>query len=183
MLLRQYKYDVNCFRSAESFLASADVQGCGCLLTDLKMPGMSGADLIDNVRKTYPHLSIIVVSGEANVSLAVKVMESGAITLLEKPYSPNALLQAIEKALDQSHQRSREAAFIEDIRRRLITLSDEEREVMDHLLRGYSNKQVVKELQMSSRTMDRRRKSLLLKMGVSTIPELATLVGRLPPPE
>ncbi len=177
-LLESCGYSVACFESAEDFLAKVSASERGCVITDLRMPGMRGEELLRRVRDALPLLSVVVVTGAADVSLAVRVMEDGAVTLLEKPYAPEALIAAVEKALQRANEQLKATTLRNDVSSRLSLLSDEERAVMECMLQGYPNKRISSELQLSLRTVDRRRSSVMQKMQAASLPELATLLGR-----
>jgi two-component system, LuxR family, response regulator FixJ len=168
------QFSVSCFESAEAFLEKTPSDAQGCLLMDLVMPGMGGIELQAHVQAHYPGLAIVVVSGAADVSTAVKVMHNGAITLLEKPFQVHQLTLAIQQALNRSEQRSQRLAVSADLGRRLSKLSQEEQHVMKYMVRGVSNKQAAKELDIGARTLDRRRAAVLDKMHVDSVAELAS---------
>jgi two-component system response regulator FixJ len=178
-LLESQGYSVVGFQSAEAFLASVSSDAVGCVITDLKMPGMNGHRLQQHLLTTHPALTVIVISGAADVATAVKVMESGAITLLEKPFVPQALIAAVQKAVEQSEHKHQEFLAVAPVRARLATLTDDERQVMKLMVQGFPNKRIVMDLHLSPRTVDRRRATILAKMGVTSVPELAALVSRI----
>lgn len=176
-VLGQHGYQVECFSSAEQFLSQVALDEPGCVVTDLQMPGMDGVELQRQLLERGSLLSAVIVTGVADVATAVKLMERGAVTLLEKPYDHLALLQAVEHGLvssfDRWHQRQREKS----IQEKLATLTDDETKVLSHMLTGEANKAVARALEMSMRTVDRRRQAVLKKMGVHSVPELALLLG------
>jgi two-component system, LuxR family, response regulator FixJ len=176
-LLSAHNYQVQCFSSAEQFLREVTTNRRGCVITDVAMPGMSGVDLVRRLHESKSALSIVVVTGVATVPMAVSLMEFGAITLLEKPYDTEQLLKAVERGLTLSGQHCEQTQREQDIQRRLSQLSDEERNVMDRLLADKPNKAISAELHLSLRTVDRRRQSVLEKLGVGSVPELALMLG------
>lgn len=176
-VLEEFGFRVREFATAEEFLAGYEPHAAGCLITDLDMPGMGGMELHRRLHESDADLSVVVVTGVAEVSDAIEVMERGAITLLQKPYEVPDLISAIHKGLRQSdrkHQRRRQCL---DVERRLQSLTDEERQVMDLMVAGAPNKAISLGLSMSMRTVDRRRKAVLDKMGVETLMELVALLA------
>jgi FixJ family two-component response regulator len=183
-LLSQHGYEVRCYMSAGQFLAEAPVDSPGCVITDVQMPGISGMELQQRLLAAKSLLSVIVVTGVADVPTAVALMESGAVTLLEKPYDHNDMLSAVERGLTASRERWEQWQEEQYALERLATLTDDERHVMKCMLAGQPNKAIASRLDLSMRTVDRRRQAVLEKMGVTTVPELALLLGttRLSPP-
>jgi two-component system response regulator FixJ len=178
-LLQAHGFQVQCYSSAEHFLSEVAMNHRGVVITDVAMPGMSGVDLVRRLHEAKSPLSIVVVTGVANVPMAVSLMEYGAITLLEKPYDTERLLAAVNRGLTISGQQCEQWQREQEIQRRLSQLSDEERSVMDRLLADKPNKAISAELHLSLRTVDRRRQSVLEKLGVDSVPEMALMLGPL----
>ena len=178
-LLGAHNHEVQCFASAEQFLKEVPTNRRGCVITDVAMPGMSGVDLVRRLHEIKSPLSIVVVTGVATVPMAVTLMEYGAVTLLQKPYDADQLLQAVARGLDQSGQQCEQTQREQEIQRRLNQLTDEEKNVMDRLLADKPNKAISAELHLSLRTVDRRRQSVLEKLGVGSVPEMALMLGPL----
>lgn len=178
-LLSAHNYEVQCYSSAEQFLRDVSPNRRGCVITDVAMPGMSGVDLVRRLHEVKSPLSIVVVTGVATVPMAVSLMAFGAITLLEKPYDSQQLLEAVERGLTISGKQCEQSQREQDIQRRLNQLTDEERNVMDRLLADKPNKAISAELHLSLRTVDRRRQSVLEKLGVGSVPEMALMIGPL----
>jgi two-component system, LuxR family, response regulator FixJ len=176
-MLKQHGYAARCFSSAAVFLAEAPLDRPGCVITDVQMPEINGIELQQRLLDANSPLSVVVVTGVADVPMAVSLMESGAITLLEKPYNHHDLLRAVERGLAASHRRSEHQAIECQAHDRLAALTEEERNVLDCMLAGHPNKMIAHRLDMSMRTVDRRRHAVLEKMGVKSAPELALLVG------
>ncbi|MDA0282881.1 MAG: response regulator [Planctomycetota bacterium] len=175
-LLRAAGLTVDAYRSAESFLSVITQRTAGCVITDLKLAGMSGLDLQRELVASHSPLPLIVVSGYADVQTAVQLMENGAVTLLQKPYDAQELLSAVHRALDQfQYDRDRDAE-IRSIQKRLNSLTLGEMSVLELLVKGRPNKAISTQLEISMRTVDRRRSIVLEKMQVASAPELARLV-------
>jgi two-component system response regulator FixJ len=164
------------YPSAETFLGEFDAARPGCLVVDYKMPGMNGLDLQESLAARASRLPVIVVTGYADVPMTVRAMESGALTLLEKPCSSDLLLGKIRVALVRNAQIRRLSADQEEANRRLAGITTEERAVLELLIAGKGNKQVAAELNIGLRTAELRRARLLEKAGVESIPELIQLV-------
>ena len=178
-LLQAHGFQVQCYSSAEHFLSEVAMNRRGCVVTDVAMPGMSGVDLVRRLHEAKSPLSIVVVTGVANVPMAVSLMEYGAVTLLEKPYDSDRLLAAVNRGLTISGQQCEQWQREQEVQRRLSQLTDEERSVMDRLLADKPNKAISAELNLSLRTVDRRRQSVLEKLGVDSVPEMALMLGPL----
>jgi FixJ family two-component response regulator len=169
------------FTSAERFLAEVDLAGEGCLITDVQMPGLGGVELQQRLRDENSPLSVVVVSGAVDVPTAVRLMEDGALTLLQKPYAMRDLLSAVQRALVASAARSHDRHESQCVMERYARLSNEERDVLRLMLDGAPNKMIASQLVMSSRTLDRRRHAVLEKMQVESPAQLAQLIAKLPP--
>lgn len=176
-LLATNGFDVRSFESTKVFLDQIDIDTVGCLVTDLRMPGMDGAQLQRVLLLARSSLAVIVVTAHADVPLAVDLMHRGAVTVLEKPYNPPALVNAVRKALRQSREMHRQVRRVREIEERLAQLADQEREIMDGMIAGKPIKTVSHELEISMRTVDRRRAKVLMKMQVASIGELGALLA------
>jgi len=164
------------FSSAEAFMNSLTPHSAGCVVTDLKLSGMSGLDLQRKLVASNSTLPLIVVSGHANVSTTVEIMKNGAITLLQKPYAANKFLDAVRRGLDQFVENRERTTEINSIQERLASLLEGEMDVLELMIAGQPNKVISTELEISMRTVDRRRSIVLEKMQVASAPELARLV-------
>lgn len=177
-VLAELNCDTHCYPSAEQFLTEAATDRPGCLVTDLQMPGINGLELQQHLVQSKSPLSIIVVTGVANVSTAVNLMKWGAVMLLEKPYEPADLLRAVREALETSHQRWQREQSQQSVQQCLSQLTDEERQIMEAMLANKTNKSIATQLNLSMRTMDRRRSAILETMRVKSVAELATILSR-----
>jgi FixJ family two-component response regulator len=176
-MLNQHGYSCRCYLAADEFLRDAPRDQPGCVITDLQMPEISGVELQKRLLADESPLSVVVVTGVADVPTTVALMERGAVTLLEKPYNHDDLVHAVERGLEVSRLRWLEKQNRQSVVDRLATLSEDERRVMECMLTGQPNKAVAHRLELSMRTVDRRRQAVLEKMGVRTAPELALLLG------
>jgi two-component system response regulator FixJ len=176
-LLSAHGYAQRLFPSAEEFLQSYDAQQPGCLITDLQLGGMSGAELQERLLADGSEMPIIVLTGHACVQMAVQLMERGAWKVLLKPCDPDQLLIAVKGGLARDRELRERRRRRGDVRLRLDTLSEEERQVLDAMLADLPNKAIAEQLGLSRRTVDRRRRSVLDKMRATSVPELATLLA------
>src|SRR5262249_24643706 len=146
-------------------------------ISDVQMPEIDGVELLRRLKEEESPLSVIVVTGVADVPTAVRLMEIGATTLLEKPYDQRELLHAVERAVMESERRWQKQTQARTVRERLSSLLPEERSVMDLMLKDAPSKAISAALALSGRTVDRRRQQVLDKMHVRSLTELATLMG------
>jgi FixJ family two-component response regulator len=162
--------------SAEEFLDVYDDHRPGCLVLDLRLPGMDGLELMEACRQRDMRVQVIMISGHGEVSMAVEAMRSGAIDFLEKPYRADELRERILEAvrLDAAYRQQR--ADRQAIQARMDSLTSGEREVLDLMVAGKSNKQIVTDLKISLRTVHSRRAAILDKLHVGSRAELLQLV-------
>jgi FixJ family two-component response regulator len=174
-LVRSLGLRAEAYCSAEEFLAHY-TPGCpGCLVTDIRMSGMSGLDLQDRLIEKGIRLPVIVLTAYPRTRSTVHAMKAGALTLLEKPYDEEELWDAIRKALAQEAAGRAEARRRQDIQKRAALLTPAERNVMDLIIQGKPNKVIAKQLRMSIRTIEGRRHEVFTKMGVESVAELVRL--------
>lgn len=164
------------FSSAEGFLKFDITNANGCLIVDIRLPGMSGLELQAALRDRSCDLPVIIISGHADVSLAVEAMRLGALTVLEKPFALDRLRIHIQEALEIHHTRRAAAQLRNQARDRLTTLTPREREVLDLVGRGQTNKQIAAQLHLTLRAIEDRRSRLMRRVGVTSLAELLALV-------
>lgn len=168
---------VKAFTSAQDFLNQYNPQQHGCLLLDVRMPGISGPELQAKlIEQGTPTLPIIFISGHGDVPLAVRVMKAGAIEFLTKPYNDQFLLDSINKALriDKANREKRQESA--QARAKFALLSPREVQVLQGIVAGKPNKVISAELNISLKTVEAHRASVMKKMGVKSVPELVKLV-------
>jgi len=170
-------FEPQCYLSGQQFFEDASLNEAGCVITDLQMPGIDGARLQQHLNEMQSPLSVIVLSGAADVPTAVNAMRKGAYTLLEKPYSSKDLVASVESALEASELHYQKQQLEKRVRALIATLSDEEKLVLKKMLEGVPNKNIASVMDIGMRTVDRRRQAVFTKMGVGTIAELATLLN------
>lgn len=174
-LLETAKIDVKTYESAIAFLTTvADVR-TGCIITDVRMPEMSGIDLLRKLRELKIGIPVIVVTGHADVPLAVEAMKFGAADFLEKPFDDEILLAAVRSALGRQDNEDKRQAERVVIDSRLAALSNRERDVLEGLVRGLANKQIAFDLGISPRTVEVYRANLMTKMQASSLSELVRM--------
>lgn len=163
------------YASAQEFLDAYEPERPGCLVLDVRMAEMSGLVLQERLNALGTGIPVIVLTAHGDVEMAVAAMKAGAVDFLQKPYRDQALLDSINTALSLDAANRRSGASAEDLERCLATLTDREREVLDHLLAGRTSKETAKALQISPRTAEAHRRNLLRKFGVASAKALMRL--------
>lgn len=172
---------VRAHASATRFLAEA-AGLAGCVLTDVRMPDMDGLDLQRRLLALGARLPVVIMTGQADIPLAVRAMKEGAVDFLEKPPDEARLLAAVRAALAESHRRVAALTASADAATRLAALTAREREVLDLLVAGLSNKAIANELGASPRTIEVHRARILEKLHVNSLPDLVRLALAAAPP-
>lgn len=174
-LMRSIGLEVQAFATAEAFLAAYDPDQAGCLVTDVRLPGMSGIALQEALERQQKDIPVILISGFAEVPTAVKAMKRGAIDFIEKPFSNDVLLDCIRKAIDIDAQRREANAARRRLQARVERLSPREREVMHMMVAGLSTKEIAYDLGLSDKTVEVHRSHVMKKMCVTSVVELVRL--------
>jgi two-component system response regulator FixJ len=175
MLLEASGFTVRAYDSAAAFLAEAP-SASGCVLTDVRMPEIDGLELQRRLHGQHLPLSVIVMTGEGDIALAVSAMREGAVDFLEKPFEADALIEAIHRALEQSERLREAGATVARAAARLASLTPREREVLDLLVTGLPNKAVANKLGASPRTIVVHRARVFEKLQARGLPDLVRLV-------
>jgi two-component system response regulator FixJ len=174
-LLRSAKVPAQIYDSADAFLSRLrEVQG-GCVVTDVRMPGLSGIDLLKRLRELKFAIPVVVITGHGDVPLAVEAMKFGAIDFLEKPFDDEVLLAAVRSALSAGASDREQQALRADIEKKLALLSTRERQVLDGLIAGQPNKTIAFDLGISPRTIEIYRANVMTKMEASSLSELVRM--------
>jgi two-component system response regulator FixJ len=174
-LLRAHGIEVWTYESATVFLNAAPGLQSGCIITDVRMPDISGIDLLRRLKELKVFLPAIVITGHGDVPLAVEAMKLGAADFLEKPFDDEAMLAAVRSALTRGdNERHRETERAE-INERLASLSNRERDVLNGLVVGQANKQIAFELGISPRTVEIYRANLMSKIQARSLSELVRM--------
>lgn len=166
------------YGSATEFFASNAPQTSACVVTDLRMPEMDGSELLGRLRAEGNVVSVVFVTGFADIRTAVRLMADGALSLLEKPYNAEELVQVVRLAMERTEKQREERRNVLDAQRRFAQLNEESRSVAECMLAGMSNKLIVSKLDISPRTLDRRKQMVFATLGVSTVSELVALASR-----
>ena len=169
---------IETFASAQEFLNAYDRNRPGCLVTDVRMPGMSGIELQAKLMAEEVTLPIIVVSGYADVPTAVRSMKGGAIDFVEKPFNEQMMLERIQLSILEDARLRQKRAQRERARARLNSLTPRERQVMDLVIKGKSNKQIARDLDISPKTVEVHRSNVMAKMEAHSLAELVTIAER-----
>jgi two-component system response regulator FixJ len=172
LLLTAEGYAVRSHESAGTLLDAIKQNERGCVITDARMPGMSGLDLLAVMKERRVSMPVIVVTGHGDVHLAVEAMKLGAIDFFEKPFDAGALLASVRSALMSENDICPSNAEIRILQKRFATLRKREKEVLAGLLRGQLNKVMANELGLSVRTVEIHRTNLMKKMQTKSLPEL-----------
>jgi two-component system response regulator FixJ len=172
-LLGAVGIEVQTYESAEAFLKVAPA--AGCVITDVRMPGLSGIELLRRLRELKLGIPVVVITGHGDVPLAVEAMKIGAADFLEKPFDDEALLASVRSALNQLDQDQKRQSERSDIEIRLASLSNRERDVLQGLVAGHANKQIAYDLGISPRTIEIYRANLMTKMQAGSLSDLVRM--------
>ncbi|HIE54627.1 MAG TPA: response regulator transcription factor, partial [Chromatiaceae bacterium] len=164
------------FESADRFLEQFDSDRPGCLILDVRMPGMSGLDLQARLAAEKLHPPVIVITGHGDVPMAVRAVQAGAVDFIEKPFNDQALLDSVHRALELDARQRGQARELAEIRRRVESLTRREQEVMRLVVNGLRNKMIANELHVSQSTVEAHRAKVMEKMGARTLSELMRMV-------
>jgi two-component system, LuxR family, response regulator FixJ len=173
-LLTTANFEPVAFDHPDQFLAAAKTFKTGCVLLDVRLPGMSGLDVQAQLLKMRNDLAVIVVTGQGDIQTAVRAMKAGAADFLEKPYSDHALLGAIEAAFRKEARPDRDRDIVEAVRR-IASLTPRERDVLDGLVAGRPNKLIAYDLGISVRTVEVHRTRMMERLGVRQFAEAIRL--------
>lgn len=174
-ILELMQVQIHEFETAEAILEAGPMCRPACLVTDQRMPGMGGVQLVEEIRRRHVGISIIVMTAFPDTRSTVRVMQSKALTLLEKPCNPQELWDAIQLGLDQDHEQFLHEQKTADYLRRLASLNAGEVEVLELIVQGHANKIIAKKLEIGLRTVEGRRANVFDKMRVESVPELTLI--------
>ena len=174
-LLKTAGIAVRGFDSAKAFLEVLPHVTSGCVITDVRMPEITGIELLQKVKTANPDLPVIVITGHGDVSLAVEAMKIGAVDFLEKPFDDDLLLAAVRAALNRDSDAGKRKAELAAIQEKLADLSGRERQVLEGLVAGKANKVIAFDLNISPRTVEIYRANLMTKMSANSLSDLVRM--------
>ncbi len=177
-LLDSADFNVTLFETALTFLDVLPSLDFGCVVSDVRMPGVDGIELLKRMKAGNSTFPIVIMTGHGDVPLAVEAMKLGAVDFLEKPFEDDRLIGMIETAIRQAEPTARSEAVAHDIAARIATLSPRERQVMDGLIAGLSNKLIARDYDISPRTIEVYRANVMTKMQANSLSELVRLAMR-----
>jgi two-component system response regulator FixJ len=175
-LLRAADFNVVAHQSATQFLTTLTRDVDGCVITDVRMPDMSGLDLLRELRSQSCMVPVIVMTGHGDIQLAVEAMKAGAVDFLEKPFDDERVLAAVRSALEVRRAQDERVGRRHEIEERLESLSQRERQVLDGLVAGLPNKTIAHDLGISPRTVEVYRANVMTKMHAGSLSELVRMV-------
>lgn len=178
LLIRSMGLTVEAFESAQALLAVCEPARAGCVVLDIRMPGMSGLELQEELYRRAIELPVIFITGHGDVAMAVRAMKLGAVDFIEKPFNDQHLLDRINQALEVDRAARAARAERATLVSRITLLSPREREVMDRIVAGQANKVIAIELGLSERTVEIHRAKVMTKTGARSLAELVTMVNR-----
>jgi two-component system response regulator FixJ len=177
-LLDSSGFTVRLFETAQSFLDLLPDLSFGCVVSDVRMPGLDGIELLKRMKAEHSPFPILIMTGHGDVPLAVEAMKLGAVDFLEKPFEDDRLTAMIDAAIRQAEPAAKNEAMAQDVATRVASLSPRERQVMEGLIAGLSNKLIAREYDISPRTIEVYRANVMTKMQANSLSELVRLAMR-----
>ena len=174
--------EVRAFAAPREFLQSKLPDAPGCLVLDVRLPGMSGLAFQQELAKEGVELPVIFITGHGDIPMSVRAMKAGAVEFLSKPFHDQDLLDAIHTAIERDRNKRREATWLAELRERFATLTERERQIMTLVVIGRANKQIAAELTLSEMTVKVHRGQVMRKMHAKSLPELVRMADRLAEP-
>ncbi len=176
LLMESVGLKVETYGSADRFLEAFDPERPGCIVLDVRMPGMSGLELQARLAAAPIHPPVIIITGHGDVPMAVRAVRAGAVNFLEKPFNDQDLLDSVHRALEIDARQRGQARELAGIRRRLESLTRREREVLELVVRGLRNKMIAAELGVSQSTVEAHRARVMEKMEARSLSDLMRMV-------
>ena len=172
MLLRSAGLNPSGFSSAQSFLESLRPDARGCIVSDVRMPGMDGVELLKTLKQRHCLLPVILITGHADVAVAVQAMKAGASEFVQKPFDSELLLRLVRAAMEENDEAMDASFHRMRVRRRIESLTSRERQVLDMIMQGASNKAIASGLTISPRTVEIYRANVMSKMRAESLSDL-----------
>jgi len=176
LLLKSVGLPVETYASAQEFLDAFDAERAGCLVLDIRMPGMSGLELQQKLNELHAIVPIVFITGHGDVPMAVEAMQHGAVDFIQKPFRDQDLIDRINQALEKDRENRDGLRERDVIRRRIGQLTPREREVLELVTKGKANKVIAGDLDVSQRTVEIHRARVMEKMGASSLAHLVRMV-------
>lgn len=170
-LFESVQFKVEIFASADAFIKAYNGTQHGCLIIDVRLPGMSGLELLEHLQSQKNHIPVIMITGHGDIPMAVRAMKSGAVDFILKPFNDQCLLETVQKCIHQSTNNS----SIELINEHIATLSPRERQIIELIMNGKLNKEIAYELSISISTVEAHRASIMHKMHAKNLAQLIKL--------
>ncbi len=178
-LIESVGLQTTCFASADEFLQHCSPEAPGCLVLDIRMPGLSGLELQERMTQRGYTLPLIFITGHGDVSMAVRALKAGAFDFLEKPFGDQTLLDCVQQALRRDHDSRNKLGNLVQLQARHETLTPREREVMGLVVDGHSNRQIAEHLRVSQKTVEAHRAKVMEKMQADSLSELVRMAVHL----
>ncbi len=176
LLMESVGLPVSTYESAQAFLDAFDPNLPGCVVLDVRMPGMSGMDLQARLAAENPHPPVIMITGHGDVSMAVRAVQSGAVDFIEKPFNDQALLDSVHRAIEQDARQRGKASRLSELVQRYESLTPREKEVLKLVASGQRNKVIAAELYVTQSTVEAHRAKVMEKMGAHSLSDLMRMV-------
>jgi RNA polymerase sigma factor (sigma-70 family) len=176
LLLESVGLPVICYASAHEYLEAFDESLPGCLVVDIRMPGMSGLDMQEKLADYKIHPPVIIITGHGDVPMAVRAVQSGAVDFIEKPFRDQILLDSVHRAIEMDAERRGEASRKSEIRDHLDQLTPREREVLDLVVSGMRNKNISQQLGITLSTVEAHRSRVMEKMEADSLSHLMRMM-------
>jgi RNA polymerase sigma factor (sigma-70 family) len=181
LLLSLRGYRTAVFASAEDFLAGVHPDSFGCVFADLRMPGMTGLDLMDALAKRGSAMTVVIITAHGDVEAARRAFKADAVDFLEKPFDDSTMTEALEAAVRRERARMSSGEYQRRNREALAVLTGREREVMALLVQGLHNRDVARRLGISARTVEVHKARIMAKLGAGSLAELIRIANATPP--
>ncbi|MCW9024793.1 MAG: response regulator [Gammaproteobacteria bacterium] len=174
-LIESENYAVHTFPSAEDFLNHQPLEKTGCIITDIRMSGLSGLELYKKLTEMNCALPVIMITGHGDVAMAVKALKDGVYDFIEKPFDDRVLLDRIEQAIQNSIRKTEQQSLKQDIGTHYTSMTKREKEVMDKIVSGLSNKDIAEILDISIKTVEIHRSRVMEKMQAGSLAALVRM--------